>query len=1058
MYDQYVALDYDPDLVTELGGNVYQEHKDEYEQAHGIRLEKVDHITYPLYIQNQTAKRYLQIVKKDAVSGKLVPLNDFYFKVWDCTRNRWVEDNRNSTVLGNIDIWQTNAQGQATGVNGEDLAGKANLVDFLEFSENGYDIYEVHPHAGYYLSETPVHFDFNYDTYKPEEPVVVEFFNKPVLGNATLYKTGQGATNFIENEDGTTSLEFTDVDIKGAIFGVYVADEQPIRARDVDKTVRENRNTKRNYTYTVDTEYPETARTISFTASDILNAGALVETIITDENGIIKTSNLYEGKYYFKELYSPVGYELDESKIPFEIRDTHNQKMNLGDTNLNPHSPTATTPAPDITAPNLNYQPEKERLGAVVPTQAPTLEPLEMVFVDAYNKRQHVEINLLKRFVLPVDGKTLDWTGTKVQVFAGMDIPNPNYVPPAPKPEPPVDSKEIALESVDEESSHADEPDAGDPPEEEPPPEPEFLYVKDQLVQEFEVTPANGSLLTTKELPFGNYYAKVTQLPGMVICRTETFPFPVFLPEPEQPEQPENPDEPQEPKPTTGTFAIDLTRYFVWAWDAEHEMEHLAQTPSEMFQDVTFGLYNRKEIKNAVTGAGLVPADTLLCIFSFDENGNGTSKMLDEKGNVIGYSCDLPIGDYYVKELTTCEGYILNVEEYDLRFYPNEIAQKKLSVIAVGTNKDTLLNRPDGTPELPEYPQPEPPKPEKPDKPHKPKPDPPKKGYLVLTKTDVTATTPLPNCGIQVLDENMKLVFQSYTNEKGKVTFTLSPGKYFYRECQAPEGYQLDDTPVPFEILSSGNTVTATMTNVPANGKLELTKKDVSDGILIPDCGVEILDESGKIIRQGRTDENGVIVFEQLPAGNYFYREFDALKGYRLDNTPFPFSIRENGEIVKAEMTNEKLPSYLELTKKDVSDGTLIPDCGVEILDESGKVILQDRTDSDGVVKFQLPTGSYFYREFDAPYGYVLDTTPFPFEIRENGEIVKAVMTNEAKIGRITATYQASGGGTGLTGTPKNPGYPKTGDNLSVTYLAIAGLSVSGMGLLVLLLLKKRWK
>ena len=57
--------------LTELGGNVYQEHKDEYEQAHGVKLEKVDHITYPLYIQNQTAKRYLQIVKKDAVSGKL---------------------------------------------------------------------------------------------------------------------------------------------------------------------------------------------------------------------------------------------------------------------------------------------------------------------------------------------------------------------------------------------------------------------------------------------------------------------------------------------------------------------------------------------------------------------------------------------------------------------------------------------------------------------------------------------------------------------------------------------------------------------------------------------------------------------------------------------------------------------------------------------------------------------------------------------------------------------------------------------------------------------------
>ena len=122
----------------------------------------------------------------------------------------------------------------------------------------------------------------------------------------------------------------------------------------------------------------------------------------------------------------------------------------------------------------------------------------------------------------------------------------------------------------------------------------------------------------------------------------------------------------------------------------------------------------------------------------------------------------------------------------------------------------------------------------------------------------------------------------------------------------------------------------------------------------------------------------------------------------------------------------------LELTKKDVADGELITNCGVEILDRNKKVIFQGRTDKDGLVKFgHLPYGTYYYREFDAPEGYILDETPHPFEIKKNGEIVKAVMTNKKK--------------------QKEPGYittddkPKTGDTtgfIVVMLMLVAGISV----------------
>ena len=98
------------------------------------------------------------------------------------------------------------------------------------------------------------------------------------------------------------------------------------------------------------------------------------------------------------------------------------------------------------------------------------------------------------------------------------------------------------------------------------------------------------------------------------------------------------------------------------------------------------------------------------------------------------------------------------------------------------------------------------------------------------------------------------------------------------------------------------------MINKPKKGAVEITKTDVSTGELIPDCGIEILDKDGNVVVQGRTDENGVVTFEKLRTGDYFYHEFDAPDGYILDENSYPFTIKENGEIVKCSMTNTKIP------------------------------------------------------------------------------------------------------------------------------------------------------
>lgn len=95
--------------------------------------------------------------------------------------------------------------------------------------------------------------------------------------------------------------------------------------------------------------------------------------------------------------------------------------------------------------------------------------------------------------------------------------------------------------------------------------------------------------------------------------------------------------------------------------------------------------------------------------------------------------------------------------------------------------------------------------------------------------------------------------------------------------------------------------------NQPITGELEITKKDISDGKLLPGVGFRIKNENGEIVAEGYTDENGLAKFS-LRYGKYTYQEFACLDGYKPDDTEYPFEIKENSEIIKAEMTNEKIP------------------------------------------------------------------------------------------------------------------------------------------------------
>ena len=170
-----------------------------------------------------------------------------------------------------------------------------------------------------------------------------------------------------------------------------------------------------------------------------------------------------------------------------------------------------------------------------------------------------------------------------------------------------------------------------------------------------------------------------------------------------------------------------------------------------------------------------------------------------------------------------------------------------------------------------------------------------------------------------------ELVTILVTDKDGYASIDNLPlGKYTLKEIKSANSNVLDPNTYEFELVYEDQYTevvykTFTIDNKYPKGELEFTKTDLVTGDPLPDTKIEIFTENGVKVFEGRTDENGKIIITDLPVGKYFILESDAPDGYILNEEKMWFSITENGEIVKADMTNEKIvevPNTLQ--EKDI--------------------------------------------------------------------------------------------------------------------------------------------
>lgn len=149
-------------------------------------------------------------------------------------------------------------------------------------------------------------------------------------------------------------------------------------------------------------------------------------------------------------------------------------------------------------------------------------------------------------------------------------------------------------------------------------------------------------------------------------------------------------------------------------------------------------------------------------------------------------------------------------------------------------------------------------------------------------------------------------------------TRKLPNGKYRFVETKGKDGYSIIG-PLEIEINNSvEKELEVELKNYLSTGKVEIVKKDINGNLL---AGVifGLYSKSGRKLDEQTTDENGKIVWERLPIGEYQIRELETKMGLILDTRKEKIIVTEKEPLIIEKVNVPLLPNTSGSYEKDWS-------------------------------------------------------------------------------------------------------------------------------------------
>ena len=341
--------------------------------------------------------------------------------------------------------------------------------------------------------------------------------------------------------------------------------------------------------------------------------------------------------------------------------------------------------------------------------------------------------------------------------------------------------------------------------------------------------------------------------------------------------------------------------------------------------------------------------------------------------------------------------------------------------------------------------------------------------YLKVVKLDKETGKRIPYEGaaFEIYDSNNHRVTMQYTYPQvtsvhtfytNKEGYLITPerlpyGYYTLKEVQAPYGYVLDDTPIPFSITQENSSTDTGVTvvkvkarDVAQKGVINITKTgeifssvEENNGVYTPKYSVDNLKgavfevyaaedittldgtvryEQGTLVDTITTDDDGVAKSKELYLGKYTVIEKTAPNGYVHNAAKYDAELTYAGQNVSVTSTdlsvyNERQKVAVSLKKEMDEDKTFnlgknneisSVQFGVyaneDIKASNGDVIPKDalitfaNCDKNGSIVFDcdLPVGFKWYaKEIATDAHYILSDTKYEFDTEYQGQDIKVI-------------------------------------------------------------------
>ena len=423
--------------------------------------------------------------------------------------------------------------------------------------------------------------------------------------------------------------------------------------------------------------------------------------------------------------------------------------------------------------------------------------------------------------------------------------------------------------------------------------------------------------------------------------------------------------------------------------------------------DVSFGLYAAEKL-TAADGT-TIPADGLIEVITLDENGHGKAIS------------DLPMGSYYVQEISTNSAYLKDDTKYPVVF---EYAGQETALVSITANEgeaienDLIYGSVSG------------------------------KKYDEDGNALGGALIGIFKTGTE--EFTAETAIQTTTSaDDGSFSFEKVPyGTWIIREIESPTGFVLSDEEIPVTIGSVDEVVEVELVNEFITGSIELTKvdEDYPDNkltgavfeVYADKNGDGKLDDGDELLGEMAELGGGVYQMSVLRYGKYLVRVTKAPEGFLLDTNVYPVSIEEDGKIYTVE--NEAGVGFINAAQKGSLKIVKTSSDG-KVEGFSFRVTGKDydqtfKTDANGEILIEgLRIGEYTVSEVsdDASAGYILPA-----------EKQATVKTDATTIVEMHNELRET---------------PKTGDDFNpALWAGLAAVSVIGAGVLGFVGFKNRKK